>query len=113
MTFNSAQGESRGHLWYNRAMSTPTTLLDAKLLIKSLSADQLTELQESLNARRGVLDNEAQFRFPRGTPAQFDSGRRGVIRGTVTGWKRGGKAEFTSTGGSPWSVSGSALRPLR
>ena len=88
-----------------------TTLLDAKLLIKTLTADQLTELQESLNARRGVLDNEAQYRFPRGSKVWFDSGRRGRIYGEVTGWKRGGKAEVTpDVGGLKWSVSGSCLR---
>lgn len=88
-----------------------TTLLDAKLLVRTLTSDQLRELQDSLNARRLVLDGEAQFRLPRGTPVWFDGGRKhGTVYGTVTEWKRGGKAVVQPTHGSlKWTVSGSLL----
>lgn len=85
--------------------------MDVKLFIKGISSDQLGELQDSLIARRLVLDGEAQFRFPRGSKVYFDSGRRGWIYGTITCWKRAGKAEvLPDSGGTKWTVSGSLLR---
>ncbi len=88
-----------------------STLLDAKLFIKGATSEQVIELQDSLIARRLVLDGEAQFRFPRGSKVCFNSGRRGWIYGTVTGWKRGGKAEVQpDSGGVKWTVNGSLLK---
>lgn len=107
-----SKSETDGHLWYNRNMSTHTTLLDAKLFIKGASADDLTELIDSLNARRLVLDGQAQFTYPRGSKVKFNSGRRGWVYGVVEEWKRGGKAVVRpDTGGLKWTVGGSHLEP--
>lgn len=110
VTFNKGKSESDGPLWYNRTMSTPT-LLEAKLLVRTLDSDALRELQDCLNARRLVLDGEAQFKLPRGTKVWFDGGRKhGTVYGTVVEWKRGGKAVVQPTHGAlKWTVSGSLL----
>jgi len=71
--------------------------------------EDLDEILASLNARRTVLDGEAQFRFKVGDPVRFDAGRRGTVSGTVKEFKRGGKV-LVSSGSGVWTVSGSLLR---
>jgi hypothetical protein len=87
-----------------------TTRNDVKQFIRTCSPDDLDELTQALNARRTVLNGEAQFKFKKGDAVKFDSGRRGVIRGTITGWARGGKANIRSEYGTAWRVAGSLLR---
>ncbi len=112
VTFNRRQSESRGLLWYNQSMPTPT-MLDVKLFIRNLNVEQLAELSESIEGRRTVLDGQAALTYPRGASISFDSGRRGIIYGTIEEWKRGGKANVRSSTGSAWSVRGSLLKPGR
>ena len=87
-----------------------TTRLQVQLFLRSASIEDIEEVTESLNARRTVLDGEAKYRFKVGDPVKFDAGRRGIIRGTIDSFQRGGKVKVNAVGGR-WTVSGSVLKP--
>jgi hypothetical protein len=87
------------------------TKVEAKLLIKVSSADDVRELQECLNARTLVLDGEACQSLKRGDPVWFDAGRRGLITGHVRGFKRGGKVEVQQLNSvMKWTCPGRMLK---
>lgn len=93
-------------------MTVATTKLDVRLFIRGCSAQDLDEFITSINARRTVLDGEAQLAFRRGDAVEFDSGRRGRIQGTVESHVRGGRFEVREARTSLlWRVAGSVLRP--
>ncbi len=86
-----------------------TTKLDVKLFIQTCSVEEISELYDSLKARRGILDNAAHFKFSPGDQIKFDAGRRGIIHGTIESFGRGGRVNVKSTNGMRWKVAGSLL----
>lgn len=87
-----------------------TTKLDVNLFIRGASAEELEEIIGAIRGREAVLDGEASFKLPTNTRVWFDSGRRGIITGTITGWRRGGKADLVSDRGMKWTVPGRLLK---
>jgi len=88
------------------------TKTEVKLFIRNCSPDDLDDLVQAVSARRTVLNGEAAFKFPVGSKVKFDSGRRGIVTGTIEGWARGGRANVRSTYGQAWRVAGSLLREV-
>lgn len=87
-----------------------TTLQDVRSFIRSINADQLDELYQVMRARGQALDSEAHFTFKVGDNVKFDAGRRGIVTGVISEFKRNGKVGVRTPYGTSWRVSGRLLR---
>ncbi len=87
-----------------------TTLNDIRSFIRTADVDQVDELYDMLHGRCSVLDGEAAFKFRVGDNVKFDAGRRGIITGTITEFKRNGRVGVRTQYGTQWRVSGRLLR---
>jgi hypothetical protein len=87
-----------------------TTREDVRNYIRSASSDDLETLFVSMRARFTALDMAAKEHFSIGDLVKFDSGRRGIIQGTITRFGRNGRVEVRPPHGPQWRVSGRLLR---
>lgn len=89
-----------------------TTLNDVRRFIQEQATrDDLNSLADSFKIRRNILNSQASLNINRNDKVKFDTGRRGIVKGIVSGFTRSGKVEVASTTGIRWKVSASICEP--
>jgi hypothetical protein len=87
------------------------TLKDARDFIRNATSGELDTIVEMLKSRRNELNLDALHEFKVGDKVQFDSGRRGMVYGTIVERKGAKFVVKPSSGFQNWRVAPALLRP--
>jgi len=89
----------------------PTTKFDVRtFILHEATSDDLNEIIDNIKQRRSVLNAQASVTFNKNDRVYFDAGRRGIVKGIITGFTRS-KVLLAATTGINWRVSPGALKP--